>query len=262
MTKMTEIGKDVCFCTLALGHRYRLMAQKLAEDLVKYAPQTQLIIYTDNPQDFSNSANVVAFKHTQQSTLRCVNDKRFLLQKALSMYPATIFVDADTRIIDNVPEKIQCSPGITACHQNLIEHLQKRSPKSLNFLKKIASKLGIEENMWKQVQWVGESIYIITRDRGKELEFIETWGIIVNYLELNNLHLNDGNIMGIAAAKVGWTIHQQGWSELNQIREHLDASYNRPPTSLWQIFKQKLSYHYRLNRLRIIALKNFKFYYL
>ena len=259
---MTEIRKDFCFCTLALGHRYRLMAQKLAEDLVKYAPHTQLIIYTDYPKDFSNNSNVVAFKHTQQSTLRCVNDKRFLLQKSLSIYPAAIFVDADTRIISNLPEKIQWSPGITACHKNLIEHLQKRDPKSLDFLRKTASKVGIGKNTWGQVQWVGESIYIITRDQGKEIEFLETWGMIVNYLELHNVHLNDGNIMGIAAAKVGWTIHQEEWSELNQIRKHLDASRSRPSMSLWQIFKQKISYHYRLSRLRIIALKNFKFYYL
>lgn len=258
---MTEIRKDFCFCTLALGQRYRLMAQTLAEDLIKYAPQTQLIIYTDYPQDFSNNVNVVAFKHTQQSTLRCVNDKRFLLEKALFLYPATIFVDADTRIIDNIPEKTQWFPGITACHKNLIEHLQKRSPKSLDFLKKTASKIGIEDNTWEQIQWVGESIYVITRDKGKEKEFLATWGIIVDYLELNNIHLNDGNIMGIAAAKVGWTIHREGWSELDRVREHIDASRNRPSMSFWQTLQQKIGYHYRLNRLRIKALKDFKFYY-
>ena len=259
---MTEFRKDFCFCTLALGHRYRQMAIKLAEDLVQYAPQTQLIIYTDSPQDFSSKINVVAFRHTQQSTLRCVNDKRFLLQKALSLYPEVIFVDADTRIIDHIPEQTEWPPGITACHRNLVEHLHRRAPKSLNFLKEIAFKLGIEKDTWEQVQWVGESIYIITRDRGKEREFLETWGVIVNYLELNNLHLNDGNIMGIAAAKVGWTINKQGWPELNQIRKHLDASYNKPPMSLWQICQEKVGYYYRLNRLRLIALKNFKFYYL
>lgn len=253
--------KDFCFCTLALGYRYRLMAQKLAEDLLHYAPQTQLIVYTDCPKDFNNNLNVLAFKHTQQGTLRCVNDKRFLLQKALSIYPATIYIDADTRIIDNMPEKTQWSPGITACQKNLIEHLHKREPKSLDFLRKTASKLGITPNIWEQVKWVGESIYVITRDNGKEIEFLETWGIIVDYLELNNLHLNDGNIMGIAAAKVGWTIHKEGWREINQIRKHLDASYNRPVMNFWQSWQQRFGYHYRLNRLRLKALKNFKFYY-
>lgn len=258
---MTEIRKDFCFCTLALGQRYRLMAQTLAEDLLKYAPQTHLIIYTDYPKEFSDNSNVVAFKHSQQSTLHCFNDKRFVLQKALSIYPAVIFVDADTTIIDSIPKQIQWGSGITACHKNLIKHLQKRSPKFIAPLKKTAFKLGIDENKWEQAQWIGESIYVITRDKGKEILFLKTWGKIANYLELNNLHIGDGNIMGIAAAKVGWTINIKGWSELNQVREHIDASRHKPSMNSWQILQKRIGYHYRLNRLRIKALKNFKFYY-
>jgi hypothetical protein len=34
---MTNTEKDYCFCTLALGSAYRLMAKELAQDLKTYA---------------------------------------------------------------------------------------------------------------------------------------------------------------------------------------------------------------------------------
>lgn len=258
---MTQPEKDFCFCTLALGSRYRLMAKKLAEDLEKYSPGTVLVIYTDQLRDFRKHRNVKAFKHNQQSTLRCVNDKRFLLQKALSEYRVAIHIDADTRILANIPEQIKWPSGITACHENLLKHLQKNCPEYSAEFKNVASKLEISEKTLKNAEWMGESIYAIARDEGKEKEFFKNWEIIVNYMELKGLHPNDGNIMALAAAKVGWQVHNEGWEELKQATKHFDASFNKPPQTFWETLKNKISYRYRFYRLCLMTLKSFEFYY-
>ena len=256
----TQHEQDYCFCTLALGRRYRLMARELAADLDKYAPGKSLVVFTDSPKDFSPHSNVEAFKHSQQSILRCVNDKRFLLLKALSMYRVAIHIDADTRILATVPNQTWTS-GITARTENLLKHLQKNCPQYLDPLKTVAAKLGISVSTLDSAEWIGESIYVIARDGGKEQEFLEIWGAIANYMELKDLHPNDGNLMALAAAKVGWKVNSNGWKELSQVRKHLDASFNRPPQTFWESLNQRLGYHYRLNRARVLALKDFDFYY-
>lgn len=258
---MTQREQDYCFCTLALGSRYRLMARELAGDLVKYAPGTPLVVFTDHPDEFIPQTNVKAFKHVQQSTLRCVNDKRFLLQKALSMYRVAIHIDADTRIFAAVPNQVEWPPGMTARTENLLKHLQKNCPQYIDTLKTVASKLDISDSTLENAEWIGESIYVIARDGGKEKEFLSLWGAIANYMELQDMHPNDGNLMGLAAAKVGWKVNSNGWKELSQIRKHLDASFNRPPQTFRESLIQRLGYHYRLNKARLRALKDFNFYY-
>ena len=237
------------------------MAKALAKDLEKHSPGRKIIIYTDRPNDFCKHENVIAFKHNQQSTLRCVNDKRFLLQKALSMYQAAIHIDADTKVLAKIPEQNEWFPGITACHKNLLEHMQKTVLQYIDAFKKVASKIDLQDSSLENALWIGESIYVIARDEDKELEFFRLWGMIANYMELKGLHPGDGNIMGLAAAKVGMKVSSEGWDELSQARKHLDASFNRPCQTFWELWKSRLGYHYRLNRSRIQALKHFDFYY-
>ncbi len=47
---MTQSTPDFCFCTLAIGTRYRQHALLLAEDLEQYAPKPPFIVLTDKPQ--------------------------------------------------------------------------------------------------------------------------------------------------------------------------------------------------------------------
>ncbi|MGV0027485.1 hypothetical protein [Phormidesmis priestleyi] len=91
-------SKDFCFCTLALGKKYRILAKQLAENLSTYSPETSLVVLSDRPQDFQNCQNVLAFKHHQQGVLYCFNDKRFVLAKALEYFEAAVHIDADTQI--------------------------------------------------------------------------------------------------------------------------------------------------------------------
>ncbi|MCL1466743.1 hypothetical protein [Argonema galeatum] len=255
---MNESEKYFCFCTLALGSKYRNLAKELAADLEKYSRLTKVVIYTDNPEDFREVKNVLAFKHRQKGILHCYHDKRFVLQKALSMFRAAIYIDADTRILADVPD-IEWEPGITGRYENLSEHISKFRPQSMDLMKSVADKLDIS---WEKANFIGESLYIIARDEGREEYFFTEWDRIGNYLELKGMYGGEGNAMGLAAAKVGWTVKKnEGWEHLNKIRKHLDASYGKGQITFWENWRRRLGYHYRLNKARLAALKNFNFYY-
>lgn len=47
---MVQQENKFCFCTLALGKKYRALALLLAKDIEKYSPHTSFVILTDNPQ--------------------------------------------------------------------------------------------------------------------------------------------------------------------------------------------------------------------
>lgn len=262
---MSPEEKKLCFCTLALGSKYRLLAKQLAGDLQKYSPGNPLVVGTDEPKDFSGFSNVIAFLHRKQGILHCYHDKRFVIEKALSMFAVAIQVDADTKILASLPTQFSWPPGITGNHKNLIEHVNKACPERLDHLKNVAAKLNIAiEN----AQFIGESIYVVAREGGKEKEFLQQWGLIGRYLELKGIHAGEGNAMGLAASKVGLTLSNQGWENLRKVTKNLDASYKanshlfpKQQESLWSPLTRKLNYHYRLNRARIMALKDFDFYY-
>lgn len=146
---MAHSKKYFCFCTLALGKRYRDMVRELSLQLEQYSPGTALVIFTDEPKEFSSYENIISFKHSQQSILHCYNDKLFLTEKALSLFPVTIHIDADTRILDTIPENIQWKPGITGRHENLVQYVKKNRPHSLPDLKKVADKLEISNEAFE-----------------------------------------------------------------------------------------------------------------
>lgn len=255
---MTTSQKNFCFCTLALGKKYRIMAQDLAKDLEQYSPGTLIYIFSDKPQHFKEQKNVVNFRHHQQGTQRCSNDRRIILQRVLADFPIAIHIDADTRIKGDLPNIIDCSPGITGLSENLVSHITKNRPQSVNIIKSVATKLDIPLD---EAQWIGESLYIVARDGGKEEEFFRLWGLIASYAELKGMHGGDGNLMGLAASKIGWKVTlNQSWQTLNQITEHLDASHS-VKRSQWEQLQRRIGYHYRLNKQRLLALKDFNFYY-
>ena len=256
---MDRIEKDFCFGTLALGSRYRVMTKELASDIERYSPGTLLIVGTDAPNDFKENKNVLAFKLHQQGILHCYHDKRFVIEKGLAKCKTVIQIDADTRITGDVPE-IKTVPGkIEAFNEHLVSHVQKYTPERLKRLENIANKLNIPI---EKASFIGEALLIITQDEGKEKEFIRWWGLIGNYLELQGIHAGSGNIIGLAALKVGWTATRgSSWEMLNTITNHIDASHQKKQNRYWQNFKRRLGFHYRLNKARLAALKNFDFYY-
>lgn len=79
-----------CFCTLAVGNRYRTHARMLANDIQQHSPITSFVVLTDRPNDFKNYSNVIAFKHRLQS-VKGYHDKRFVIENLLHyLIPAYI----------------------------------------------------------------------------------------------------------------------------------------------------------------------------
>ncbi|MDE5122333.1 MAG: hypothetical protein O4965_20615, partial [Trichodesmium sp. St19_bin1] len=230
---MTQKQKNFCFCTLALGQRYRDITKELVKDLETNAPGISLVIYTEKPNDFSSHKNVIAFKHHQQGILHCYNDKRVLCQKAISLFPVAICIDADTRVLESLPEDIEWKPGITGWHKNLVEHVSKYRASSLPILQKLADKLNIYDESFNSSGWIGEALFIIVRDNGKEIEFLETWGKISKYAELKGMHAGEGSLMGLAATKVGWVINSEAWQKISRVTQHWDASRSKPKATYW-----------------------------
>jgi len=269
---MIESKQDFCFCTLALGQQYRILAQELGKEIEKYSPGTYFVVLTDRPKDFTNFPNILAFKHQQKGILKCYHDRRFVLKKALELFRVAIHIDSDTKLLEPIPNDIKWLPGITSgTYRNIIEHAQnKRSPKRQEAIKDLAGKLDISLENTNHVE---ESLFIIARDGGKEIEFIKQWDRIGRYLEMKGIHEGDGNAIGLAASKVGWTFRSEGWKEIEKCRKHAGITWNKQKKiskditlaekvyGFFDLQKQRVGYHYRLNRDRFIALKDFNFYY-
>lgn len=269
---MVASEKDFCFCTLALGEKYRRLVKSLAGDLEQHSPGTSLVVYTDAPEDLSDRKNILAFPHQSQGVLYCFHDRRLVIEKALSLFRVAIHIDADTTIIDRVPE-IDWKPGITSGKdkfKNIIAHLDAREKHLGHKIEgereaftKLASKLSISLD---NTCWVQEALYIIARDEGREKEFIKEWGRIGRYLELRQIHRGDGNAIGLAAARVGWNVNTHGFQDLVKVRRHLDASKDDQPApkkrSILDTIQFKIKYKYKLYKARLQAMSDFQFYYL
>ncbi|MGK7882765.1 MAG: hypothetical protein AB4060_22085 [Crocosphaera sp.] len=255
---MNEKTKNFCFCTLAFNSPYRNMSRELAHDLEKYAPGIKVLIGTDKVEDFKDCDNVISYHQKQQGILHCYNDKRFVLDFALSQFDIAIFIDADTRFYEPLPTEIENFSGIQGLHKNLIKHITRYRPDRLSIVQKLSEKLQINLD---EISYFGESILMVSNQDNQAQIFLENWRRIGLYLELNGIHSGEGITIGMAAFLAGWPSKKsQDWETLNQIAQHIDASTIVKKTA-WQKLQQRLGYHYRLNKQRLLALKDFNFYY-
>ncbi|NJN21494.1 MAG: hypothetical protein HC812_10330 [Leptolyngbya sp. RL_3_1] len=259
--------RNFCFGVLALNPKYQALAKSLATDLATHGPGITLVVGTDNPGYFRNCSNVSAFQLHKRGILHCYHDKRFVIEKALTQFETVIQIDADTQITHPIPENIPSSPGISAVHiQNILLHAQ-YAPERLPHFHQLAAKLDVDLS---QVSFVGESLFAVSARGDQAQAFIQHWHLIARYLELRGIHAGEGNTIGIAAAKAGLAVQSADWLEsINQARRHTNASTQasaatHPPSRVaqrWQQLARRISYHYRLNQARLLALKHFDFYY-
>jgi hypothetical protein len=292
---ITQAEPEFCFCTLALGKRYRALALLLAKDIEKYSPNISFVVLTDNPNDFSKQPNIKAFKHKKQG-INCYHDKRFVVAKALSLFDSCIFMDADMRILAPVLQNMEWIrvPGIAARGCDV---MPKKYAKVFNGIadgklckefqvtKKAAQKLNLElEN--EKVRFVYEYLFTVTKDSGKEIEFLNYWDILANYFELNGVYDGEGNAIGLAAAKAGLQVRwcdmqgitffkdktelfkiKNGQSQMdkNSIYFQQQKMLEHPKRSFLEkvVIKasKKIEYLYSFVRLRMVSLNNFDFYY-
>ncbi len=282
---MTQKQEKFCFCTLALGKRYRLLALELAKDLEKYAPNATFLVLTDNLQDFKEAKNVLALKHQQK--LWCDNDKSFLIEEALSLFDYCICIDADMRVLAPVSSDLKWLPGITArSYSNLVKHHKEKRQKVLAVIKKIAAKLDVDIES-EDVKWIHEFLFVVKKESGKEIEFIKLFKKISRYLELNGIETGAGSAMGLAAAKVGFAVRHDPVDRISFFKDRIELeriksgqvdredklvyfekqqSLEFPQYSIPKKIVVKLSKYIkdlvRSIRLRIHTLSDFSFYYL
>ncbi|MBE9177976.1 hypothetical protein IQ268_05180 [Oculatella sp. LEGE 06141] len=271
----------VCFCTLALGKKYRSLALLLAGDLETYSPGKALVVLTDDPSHFQPCSNVLAFKHSQQG-VTCYHDKRFVIQTALSHFEACIFIDADMRVVGEVPHDLTWLPGITArsgC--STLKHNQNRKARSI--VEKVAHKWNLN---LETVLYVNEFLFVVSKDAGKEADFLQAWDWLAPYFELNGIYSGEGSAIGLAAAKAGLDIRldtvdrfpffkdriekiriSKGDADPHTNQRYFDEQrrYEFPQLSLSEKLVAKVSKPVkrfcRLIQLRIDTLKHFSFYY-
>jgi hypothetical protein len=218
---MTQSEKQFCFCTLALGKKYCALASLLAKDIEIYSPNTKFVILTDHPEEFSEYTHVLAFQHQQQG-VKCYHDKRFVIAKALSLFDSCIFLDADMRILATVSDDMKwlMKPGIAAracmlMPKKFTKVLEGKADahfrREFEFVKKAAQKLNLDAE-WQNIQFVHEYLFSVTKDAGKEIEFLQQWDILANYFELNEIYDGEGSAIGLAAYKAGLPVI---WSEMD-----------------------------------------------
>ncbi len=266
------MNPQVCFSVLALQPKYQQLAKKLAADVAKFSPETTLVIGTDNPEAFRDCPNVSAFNLHKKGVLHCYHDKRFVIARALQQFKVVIQIDADTQITGPLPDSVNLSPGISGSYlANMVAHSEKYNPVRLGHLKKLAHKLDLDPN---GITFVGEALFAISASDEQATEFISQWDRLARYLELHGLHSAEGNAIGLAAAKAGLAITAPAWVDaINKASKHLDVSRPthpidgldnpnaKPKNPTLDKLMRRLSYHYRLNQSRLIALKNVSFYY-
>ncbi|MBD2201098.1 hypothetical protein H6G33_00585 [Calothrix sp. FACHB-1219] len=289
---------EFCFCTLAFGNRYISLALLLAKDLEKYSPNTCLVVLTDNTDNFNKQTNVLAYKHKQQS-VKLYHDKRFVLEKALLLFDSCIFIDADMRILKPVPQDMTWLkvPGISAraCEamckrygpfmQGNIDAKDSKEFKEFIVTQKAAKKLDIELKN-ETVKHLQEYLFTITKDSGKETEFLKQWEILAPFYEINGVYAGEGNAIGLAAAKAGlqvrWTEMpgisffkdrteliriENGQSKMEEMSIYFEQQImlEHPQYSLLQKIGIKVSrflkFLYNLLLVRVVTLKDFNFYY-
>ena len=254
------MNKNFCFSVLALKPKYQQLTQRLAGDLEKHSPGTTIVVGTDNPNAFKGYSNISAFKLEKKGILHCYHDKRFVIEEALKTFPTVIQIDADTRIVNDLPESIEPSTGLAALHvNNLVQHAQRYTPERVAHLRKLANKVGVDV---ENAKYIGESLFAVSGPQEKTAEFLKQWDLMARYLELHRIHGGSGHGIGLAVAKAGLEIIQPSWlKSINQAKRHLDAAAWKSKKSIWNNLSRKIDFHYRFNKARILALKDFNFYY-
>jgi hypothetical protein len=266
---------EFCFCTLAIGDRYRIHAQILAQDIQDQMPNSPLLILTDRPEAFKQFPNVLAFKHQIQS-IKGYHDKRFVLEKALSQFERCLFLDSDVRVLGPMLDvSATWNPGITArAGTDLANHMKNMTDrKMLDVIHQAAQTMGID---LQTVQWLHEFMFVMTREDGLEQEFFKQWQTLSYFFESQGIYGGESFSIGLAAAKVGMNFEfmredifpffkdniervrvKNGQSNLQDKQPYFDhhASIEHPRRSVVQKIMTKLTqrvvFYFRLLRLRL-----------
>ncbi|MGB3694183.1 MAG: hypothetical protein WA865_13300 [Spirulinaceae cyanobacterium] len=250
---------DCCFSALALSPPYWNCAGKLAKNLTEFAPGIKLVVATDNVSYFKEFDNVIAIPHRHYFGYRPYNDKLFAIDAALQRFSVVVQVDVDITFLQPVETLVNenWQLGITGRSESLVEHTRKYNPKTLIHLEKICDRLDLELD---SIRWIGESLFVIRRDSGKEQKFLACWRKLAHYWDIHKLGAGEGAILGLAAAYVGWEVEKnEHWTRLNSALVHQDIHKEIVEPQSAQL-KRKWYYRLRILRSKLLAIQDRDFY--
>ena len=221
-----KIKPNFCFCTLAVGQEYRNLALLLAEDVAIHAPHSKLVVLTDYPQDFVSQSNIIAFDYQPQSC-KLYNDKRLVLAKALSLYDSCIFLDADIRILEKVPEEdINFSPGIVAysscsfTKHNFGRKLGKMHRRKAKRIELAQQYMDFYDLNIENIKFVQEYCFYVTKNEHFN-DFIKQWEILANWFESHRIWGGEGHIIGLAAAQSGFPLNHDHCKKIKIFKDKM-----------------------------------------
>ncbi len=214
---------DVLLCTLGLGPTYARLASQFAADVAKLIPGERVLVATDCPEALASQGGAIVVRRERQGR-GPYHEKRFALEAALARASTAIFVDADTRVLRPFSMPTNWSAGFTerpGSHESMLRHLEREPANRLPLVASAANELGVDI---EATEWLGESLFAVTADAGREQEFLREWGYLAGYFEAHGLCSGEGLAMGLAAARVGWRVNEEPLPVLQAALTHLNAS--------------------------------------
>lgn len=216
-----------CFETLAMGQEYSALAALLAKDIAQFSPGSSFVILTDRPDDFSYHLNVLPFYHWRQS-VGCHQDKVHVVREALSLFDSCMFLDADMRILAPFQPGDSWLPGITArsC-PSIFKHFTtqiknvNQAKRMLSIVRKAARKFNLDLQD-EQIKFVHEFLFVVTKDSGKEANFLTLWEQLGRFFDSKGLHGDTGSAIGLAAAKAKLSVRQSLMEDFEFFKDQIE----------------------------------------
>jgi len=216
--------QNYIFATLAIGKDSCNKALNLAKDL-KYFDQ-RLLVVTNNSQSFKTCSNVIL--HEVKLEYFSYNQKIICFEEGFKIADAVVYIDCDCRILyktyKNTMSRLSLiippgfhpswDWGLIARKENtffnskdVFDRISGYGELALNLCKKLNIDI-------KQAYHFQEGIIILSKEEGKEKEFLKTWSYLANQLddfEIKNnasrIGVGEGNLIGLALVKSGMTKH-------------------------------------------------------
>ena len=238
--------KQFCFAILAVGKCYREHAKVLSTDIQKHCPNIPLIVLTDKPKDFAIYPQVLAFFHRLES-VKGYHDKRFVIEKALTLFDSCMMVDADMRILGTLPQRDYPSGILARTGCNVSKHNSKKNLQKTNLLiKKIAKQLDID---LEKTYWFHEFMFVVTKQNGNEWEFLRIWELLADCFEREEIYNGEGTVMGLAAQKAGLTITIDREDKFPFFKDKIERSRIKIGQSNWQEKQQYFEKHRQIESI-------------
>jgi len=236
------VCNDFCFVTIAVGEEYVQCAKRLAKDLETHAKGRGFVVFTDDPSRFESNNNVksLIYEPLHKSIYL---DKATVIEKTLEFHQAAVFIDADSRILSDIPEGISFNEGITClsccslaknCAVRINSRLRIRLPftflmsipfkfiKYMRFLphvnrekvRKIVQKVMLVEKVCgdkgvdpDKLRFFNEFLFAVKIDKKAREDFFDAYHQIAEEFESGGFFAGENVPLSIAALVVGLPVY-------------------------------------------------------